>query len=50
MNAFDLSILQFLNSFSRRSEIFDAMIVAMSRNVLLQGGLGRSRPRGERFA
>jgi undecaprenyl-diphosphatase len=39
MNFFDLGIIHFLNSFAHRSKGLDSLIVHMSENVLLEGGI-----------
>ena len=39
MNFFDLGIIHFLNSFAHQSKGFDSLMVQMSENVLLEGGL-----------
>ncbi len=39
MNPFDVSILSFFNGFTRRSEAFDSLIVAMTFIELLKGGI-----------
>jgi undecaprenyl-diphosphatase len=39
MNFFDLGIIHFVNSFAHRSKGFDSLMVHMSENVLLEGGL-----------
>ena len=39
MNFFDSGIIHFLNSFAHRSKGFDSLLVLMSENVLLEGGL-----------
>src|ERR1700692_4692340 len=39
MNAFDISIIHFLNAFSHRSELFDTFVLNLSDNNLLKGGV-----------
>jgi undecaprenyl-diphosphatase len=39
MNSFDLTIIHFLNAFVGRSPAFDTILVIMTQNVLLRGGL-----------
>jgi undecaprenyl-diphosphatase len=39
MNSFDSSIIEFLNRFAGRSLTFDSLMVLMSTNVLLEGGI-----------
>jgi undecaprenyl-diphosphatase len=39
MNAFDISIIHFLNAFSHHSVMFDTLVVSLSDNGLLKGGV-----------
>jgi undecaprenyl-diphosphatase len=39
MNPFDLFIIHFFNAYARRSEGFDSLVMQMSDNVLLEGGI-----------
>jgi undecaprenyl-diphosphatase len=39
MNFFDASILCFLNDFARHWDAFDSLVVLVSENNLLKGGL-----------
>ncbi len=39
MNAFDISIIHFLNAFAHRSELFDTFVLNLSDNNLLKGGV-----------
>src|SRR6266566_1140164 len=39
MNFFDLSIIRFFNGFAQRSGVFDHLVVGISHNAFVKGGL-----------
>src|SRR5262245_55573300 len=39
MNSFDVNIVSFLNQFAQKSQIFDSIIVLLTNNDLLKGGI-----------